>query len=52
LSEGLDVPAWPSVWAIEALLAQPRAASSLAELITPDQAAAKLEAAGFTVTIS
>lgn len=52
LSEGLDVPAWPSVWAIEALLAQPRPASSLAELITPEQAAAKLEAAGFTVTIS
>ena len=52
LSEGLDVPAWPSVWAIEALLAEPRSANSLAELVTPDQAAAKLEAADFTVTIS
>lgn len=49
-AEGLDVPAWPSVWAIEALLHQPRPASSLAELVTPEQATAKLEAAAFRVT--
>ncbi|MCB9936359.1 MAG: saccharopine dehydrogenase NADP-binding domain-containing protein [Planctomycetes bacterium] len=52
LSEGLDVPAWPSVWAIEGLLAGPRAANSLAELITPMQAAGKLEAAGYQVRTS
>lgn len=50
LSEGLDVPAWPSVWAIEALLTQPRPAGSLADLITPEDATTKLEAAGFSVT--
>ncbi|MCZ7605257.1 MAG: saccharopine dehydrogenase NADP-binding domain-containing protein [Planctomycetota bacterium] len=49
LSEGLDVPAWPSVWAIEALLNQPRSAGSLAELITPEQAKAKLSVAGYPV---
>jgi hypothetical protein len=49
-NDGLDVPCWPSVWAAEALLnGAITDTASLAGLITPDQATAKLRAAGFEV---
>lgn len=50
---GLDVPAWPSVWAAEALLAMPNASGSisLADLVSPDTAISKLVTAGFEVVL-
>jgi hypothetical protein len=50
-AEGLDVPAWPSVWATEELLARGGPASNLADLITPEVATEKLRAVGFEVLI-
>lgn len=48
-ADGLDVPAWPCVWAAETLLADPRAACRLSELLTSPEVEAKLRSAGFEV---
>lgn len=48
-ANGLDVPAWPSVWATELLLRDPRPATGLPELLTPQEASARLRASGFDV---
>lgn len=49
--DGLDVPAWPSVWAAEKLLADdvPTGAVRLSDLISADDAITRLESAGFEV---
>lgn len=46
---GLDVPAWPSVWAAGELLKAPFAARRLSELVTPASAVERLKAAGYEV---
>ena len=51
-SNGLDVPAWPSVWAAEVLAGDtdiPQNCTSIAELISPSDAAKRLVSAGFEV---
>jgi hypothetical protein len=49
--DGLDVPAWPAVWAARRLLESPhlRGFQDLADLVTPGQAAAWLEEQGIEV---
>lgn len=48
-NNGLDVPAWPSVWATEALLAESGPANGLSDLVTPDAAEQRLEDAGYEI---
>jgi hypothetical protein len=47
--DGLDVPSWPSVWATELLLADPRPATRLSDLLTPQDATQRLRDAGYEV---
>ena len=47
---GLDVPAWPAVWATEALLKSTQPARRLSDLLTPMATAEKLRAAGYEVS--
>ena len=47
---GLDVPAWPAVWATEALLKSTQPARRLSDLLTPNATAEKLRAAGYEVS--
>lgn len=48
---GLDVPAWPSVWAAEALIGGTGKSGSLslADLVTPESAVERLRQAGYEV---
>jgi hypothetical protein len=47
---GLDVPSWPSVWAAELLLKKGGSGDvSLADLLTPEEAEARLKQAGYEV---
>jgi hypothetical protein len=50
-SNGLDVPAWPSVWAAELLCGTdtPPNCTSLSQLITPEAATSRLQEAGYDV---